>query len=546
MLKYLFLLVLGLKIGASLYAFKLGFTQTAQPLTKFSVLLDDPIWLWSFSLPFLLMLAYVIAGWLMVRGKSRKELFSYADGCYYLGFLFTIASIIIALASIQDENFFVSELAIRFAAAMLTTFVGMAVRLYIITFDAHPQASLTYITKNFFSGSSGGSSEGSSGRTGGEEVNSGGSSNGTEETSVKLKATFQREIIPDEDNLGLPPQRVDPEEDLNFILQVSCQNLAILNNQLVESINKFSHLVDLMLDAISRLGHDIDVESDKMKTFNAEMQKKTQEVLTHSSDTFSKNLSDQLTAFKETAASVGEAVTKEGESIVKQLETSLVQAQTVFEGNLNQQQQALQKIAETFDSHFTSQISQQKALISSNQEEQAKAVEKHKVLVETQLNQLSKISEGIVSEMEKQLKNRVEMFAQKLAESNPSLNTATLQESIVDFARSLTEESKTVERLTSSLDLKVRSLLDQTDSNYLTTKGVVSDINSMRENIKNISNKFEETEKNIETLNTELKATSSKFTDSLDDFKNKLNDELRKKVQSAQGKPSSFFDRFRR
>ena len=148
--------------------------------------------------------------------------------------------------------------------------------------------------------------------------------------------------------------------------------------------------------------------------------------------------------------------------------------------------------------------------------------------------------------MEKQLKNRVEMFAQKLAESNPSLNTATLQESIVDFARSLTEESKTVERLTSSLDLKVRSLLDQTDSNYLTTKGVVSDINSMRENIKNISNKFEETEKNIETLNTELKATSSKFTDSLDDFKNKLNDELRKKVQSAQGKPSSFLDRFRR
>ena len=545
MLKYLFLIVLGLKIGASLYAFQLGFTQTAQPLTQFSVLLSDPIWLWSFSIPFLFMLTYVIVGWLLVRGNSRKDLFSYTDGCYYLGFLFTIASIIIALASIQDENFFVSELAIRFAAAMLTTFVGMAVRLYIITFDANPKDSLTYITKNFFAGPTSDSSlQPNSGDTGTEAH--GDFPNETEEAGDKSTPSTQKGIFSGLNNSGFPSQRVDPDEDLNFILQVSCQNLAILNNQLVESINKFSHLVDLMLNTISRLGHDIDVESDKMKAFTAQIQKKTEEVLTQSSENFSHTLSQQLIEFKETVGNIGEVIAKEGEHFVEQLETSLKNSQTLFEKNLNQQHETLQKTTEALTSHVTVQISQQKALISNSQEEQTKAAEKYKAVLESQLEQLYKIGESVVSEMEGHLKDRVEIFAQSLNESKPSLNTATLQSSILDFAHSLSKESETLAKLTNSLELKVSNLLKQTDSNSLSTNNAITAINSMRESINTINSKFDETEKNIETLNNELIETSSKFNHSLDNFKNKLDDELNKKLHSAQKKSGSFLNIFRR
>ena len=231
---------------------------------------------------------------------------------------------------------------------------------------------------------------------------------------------------------------------------------------------------------------------------------------------------------------------------MEQLETSLKNSQTLFEKNLNQQHETLQKTTEALTSHVTVQISQQKALISNSQEEQTKAAEKYKAVLESQLEQLYKIGESVVSEMEGHLKDRVEIFAQSLNESKPSLNTATLQSSILDFAHSLSKESETLAKLTNSLELKVSNLLKQTDSNSLSTNNAITAINSMRESINTINSKFDETEKNIETLNNELIETSSKFNHSLDNFKNKLDDELNKKLHSAQKKSGSFLNIFRR
>lgn len=143
-LKSLFIIVLLSKIAASVYAFYLGFSLIAQPLTSFSVLWHDPIWRWSFTLPLGFMLIYVFFGWLLVRKATKKERASFADSCYYLGFLFTIASIIIALTSIRDDGFSVAEIAIRFAAAMLTTFIGMAIRLFMITFGKRRITTLLF------------------------------------------------------------------------------------------------------------------------------------------------------------------------------------------------------------------------------------------------------------------------------------------------------------------------------------------------------------------------------------------------------------------
>jgi archaellum component FlaC len=97
-------------------------------LAAASLKVADPFLL-GFVLPLLVMLIYWAIG-LRVRDKwnTQLTLAKFADSVYYLGFLFTVASIIICLLDINSIGDSLNGMAIRFGAAMVSTAIGMLAR----------------------------------------------------------------------------------------------------------------------------------------------------------------------------------------------------------------------------------------------------------------------------------------------------------------------------------------------------------------------------------------------------------------------------------
>lgn len=95
-----------------------------------SLQLNDPQWL-GFVLPLLVMVGYWAVGY-QVRKKwnTQLTLAKFADSVYYLGFLFTVFSIIVCLIDIKSIGDNLNGMAARFGAAMVSTAIGMAARVF--------------------------------------------------------------------------------------------------------------------------------------------------------------------------------------------------------------------------------------------------------------------------------------------------------------------------------------------------------------------------------------------------------------------------------
>ncbi|MBC3409819.1 hypothetical protein HU720_00670 [Pseudomonas sp. SWRI51] len=98
-------------------------------LSVASLILHDPFWL-GLVFPIAVMVAYWGVGY-KVREKWDKQLTlaKFADSVYYLGFLFTVASIIICLLDIESMGDNLNGMAMRFGAAMVSTALGMLARI---------------------------------------------------------------------------------------------------------------------------------------------------------------------------------------------------------------------------------------------------------------------------------------------------------------------------------------------------------------------------------------------------------------------------------
>ena len=119
----LFMLALCLKIASS----------------GFGWWLNDP-WILGFTIPLLVMAVYVAFG--MRRHESDVSDEKFADSCYYLGFIFTISSIVFSLFDLPQIGEKISLIAVRFGAAMVTTVAGLIVRVYLVNFREDPVEAL--------------------------------------------------------------------------------------------------------------------------------------------------------------------------------------------------------------------------------------------------------------------------------------------------------------------------------------------------------------------------------------------------------------------
>lgn len=89
-------------------------------------------WSLGFAVPLLLMTAYIFIG--LKRGDDDVTDEKFADTCYYLGFIFTITSIIFALFDLPNIGTRIQDIAVRFGAAMVSTVLGLGVRVYLVSF----------------------------------------------------------------------------------------------------------------------------------------------------------------------------------------------------------------------------------------------------------------------------------------------------------------------------------------------------------------------------------------------------------------------------
>lgn len=90
-------------------------------------------WLLGFGLPLAVMAAYIYAG--MTRRDKEVSDEKFADSCYYLGFIFTITSIIFSLFDLPQIGTKIQDIAVRFGASMVSTVFGLGVRVYLVGFQ---------------------------------------------------------------------------------------------------------------------------------------------------------------------------------------------------------------------------------------------------------------------------------------------------------------------------------------------------------------------------------------------------------------------------
>ncbi|WP_305906313.1 hypothetical protein Q9L42_020930 (plasmid) [Methylomarinum sp. Ch1-1] len=93
--------------------------------------ISDP-WIFGLVFPLSVMGLYIVLG--MHRSNDDISDDKFADSCYYLGFIFTITSIIFSLFDLPDIETKMSEIAVRFGVAMVSTVIGLAVRVYLVSF----------------------------------------------------------------------------------------------------------------------------------------------------------------------------------------------------------------------------------------------------------------------------------------------------------------------------------------------------------------------------------------------------------------------------
>jgi hypothetical protein len=97
-------------------------------------------WVFGLVLPLTFMVVYIFIGYNYREREISEEKF--ADSCYYLGFIFTIVSIIFSLLDIPNIGNDMTNIAVRFGAAMASTVFGLFVRVVLVSFRPNAEDAL--------------------------------------------------------------------------------------------------------------------------------------------------------------------------------------------------------------------------------------------------------------------------------------------------------------------------------------------------------------------------------------------------------------------
>lgn len=237
-LRNAFNITLALKVACALIA---GFITPSILFTIGSYKFDT-IDVWGIVLPLFVFGVYIAYGYQLVKQTSSRTRLNFADGCYYLGFLFTITTIVLALAEVShvssttgSNDLPLTEIAVRFAGAMISTLIGMGVRLTYVLFERNKSKDQALLEKqhqalSFF-----------------ERIFP------TKPEHLDISINYGDQFTPTNEQ--------DPFEAL---IRTSCKNMALFNELLGDSLREFENLNDRLKTLNARILADAENTHERL------------------------------------------------------------------------------------------------------------------------------------------------------------------------------------------------------------------------------------------------------------------------------------------
>ncbi len=227
-LRWAFFLVLSVKILAAIIAFA-----------------TDEAMLWGIVIPLGVFALYIAYGVKLVWEASDRTRLNFADGCYYLGFLFTITTIVLALAdAAQAGELRVSDISIRFAGAMASTVIGMVVRLVYVLFERKRQEK--------------------------------GNTSATPSTGLFSSLFPHQDQKRDTVSYGAQVRATTASDPFEAQLQACAKNLSLFNALISQSLQEFEDLNDRLKTLNARILADADVTREELRAASTDWIKTSQ------------------------------------------------------------------------------------------------------------------------------------------------------------------------------------------------------------------------------------------------------------------------------
>lgn len=259
----------------------------------------DSTWILGFFFPLTFMLIYMWYGYQKTKDSEPSVRQSYGDSCYYLGFLFTVASLIAALFVLGlHNNMETSELAIRFAAAMVTTLLGMAVRVYMVTF-------------------------------------------------AKGKDDPQMEAI------GIVPQQISNGDSYEVRVQANLDNLRTLNDVLINNINSAEKMRISLQSLVSRVQSDLEEMTKDTKKYLSTLTKGAANTLEKTQAKFNEAIDQNV---QETAEQMKRLVEASAESTQNYLQEVLNNVETASKASAEAVRESAHIVVQDFNKSAASRV----------------------------------------------------------------------------------------------------------------------------------------------------------------------------------------------
>lgn len=395
-------------------------TLSAKILSATLAVLLNSTWFFGFFLPLSFMLVYMWYGNKKTKDSGHSMRQSYGDSCYYLGFLFTVASLIAALFVLGlHDNLETAELAIRFAAAMVTTLLGMFVRVYMVTFARN-------------------------------------------EDDSQMAA------------IGIVPQQISPGDSYEVRVQANLDNLRTLNEVLINNIDSAEKMRMSLQSLVSRVQSDLEEMTKDTKKYLVTLTKgaastleKTQEKFNASIDQNVQETADQMKRLVEASAESTKHYVQEALKGVEM--TSKASAEVVRESAQIVVQDFNESAADrvnTFAKHVES-LGQSIETFSQQLSQARKPLD----VLESSAHGLSNTLNNEVGLVVSQTKSSVETVNNHLTNLNQTMQTSTetvrkivddanvkLSRNLEETARMSGEINKTIAADVDSLRQNVREL----------------------------------------------------------------------------------------
>jgi hypothetical protein len=98
------------------------------------------------AFPVLILLVYSSLG--LVEEKDETLIEQYADSIYFVGFLFTLVALIVSLLVLSEENYSLEGVGSRFGIALITTIIGLFLRIFLTNFRSSFSAKKTIVEEH--------------------------------------------------------------------------------------------------------------------------------------------------------------------------------------------------------------------------------------------------------------------------------------------------------------------------------------------------------------------------------------------------------------